>query len=81
MEQDMPDEKDGSISNLERYKRVCSQIDYFSNRATDSFKLFVQLSIATIGGFAWLRTQESEPICDMLYLARWVIPALAIITA
>jgi hypothetical protein len=75
----MPDD---SISNLERYKRVCSQIDRFADRATDSFKLFIQLSIATVGGFAWLKTQDHpDNIKSLLDLARWVIPTLAVITA
>ena len=69
------------IEAVERYKRVCEQITYFSNRATDNFNLFVKLTVATIGGVAWLHTHDQENIRGLLPLARWIVPALAVITA
>jgi hypothetical protein len=69
------------IDKLEHYKRICSQIDFFSQRMSDSFTLFVQLSMATIGGFVWLKTQENAKEATYLFpLGRWVIPFLATFT-
>ncbi|MFZ0608868.1 MAG: hypothetical protein WAM75_14475 [Xanthobacteraceae bacterium] len=31
--------------------------------------------------FAWLKTQDASKIGDLMDLARWIIPALAIMTA
>jgi hypothetical protein len=67
------------IEKAERYKRVCQQITYFADRATDSYNLFIKLTIATIGGYAWLRTHNE--LGNLLPLARWIIPALAVVTA
>lgn len=66
------------VGENERYKRICSQIDFFSNRMADAFKLFIQLSIATVGGFLWLKTQSSaDKAADLFPLVRWILPVLA----
>jgi hypothetical protein len=67
------------IEDVERYKRVCSQVTYFSDRAAASFNLFIKLTVATVGGYAYLKINSK--IEDLLPLARWIIPALAIITS
>jgi hypothetical protein len=67
------------IDNTERYRRVTEQMTFFANRIRDNFKVFIQLSLATIGGFIWLRLQErADHVADLLYLARWILPALAL---
>jgi hypothetical protein len=67
------------IESVERYRRVCAQITYFSDRAGNSFNLFIKLTIATIGGFAWLKTHND--LDQLSGLVRWIVPALALITA
>ena len=69
------------IEEIERYKRVCDQIDRMAERITDTYKLFAQLSLSTIGGYLWLKTQPNvKSIEHLLPLARWVIPVLAAVT-
>jgi hypothetical protein len=66
------------IDKNERYKRVCSQIDFFSQRMADAFRLFIQLTIATVGGFIWLKTQpNADAAADLFPLVRWILPILA----
>jgi hypothetical protein len=73
----MPDQ----ISRSEHYNRVCSQIDLYSKRMIDSFNLFIQLSIATIGGFIWLKIQPNASNADTVFpLLRWILPLLAAFT-
>lgn len=69
------------VNDLERYKRVCNQIDKLADRSADTFKLFAQLSLSTIAGFLWLKTQtNAKSIEHLLPIARWVLPALAVVT-
>src|SRR5438552_18508601 len=71
-----------SISTVEHYKRVCAAQDLYTKRMEDSFKLFVQVSIATIGGFIWLKMQPSASTVEHLFpLARLIIPFVAVFTA
>jgi hypothetical protein len=75
----MPDVR--NVSPLEHYKRVCSMLDLFCKRMDDTFRLFIQLSTAVVGGFIWLKMQPNAK--DFAYLfpvARLIIPALAIAT-
>lgn len=47
----------------------------------DSFRLFVQLSIATAGGFIWLKIQpDANAAADLFPLVRYVLPLLALFT-
>lgn len=65
----------------ERYKRICAQISYYTDRMDRAFNRFVQLSIATIGGFIWLKTQPMAKAADYLFpVVRWIIPFLAFVT-
>jgi hypothetical protein len=65
----------------ERYKRVCAQISYYSDRMDRAFNRFVQLSIATIGGFIWLKMQPMAKAAENVFpLVRWIIPLLAFVT-
>lgn len=69
------------IESIEHYKRVCSMLDFFCKRMDDSFRLFVQLSTAVVGGFIWLKMQADPKNVEHLFpVARWIIPALAIAT-
>jgi hypothetical protein len=69
------------ISELERYKRVCSQLDTLCKRMDDTFRLFVQLSVAVVGGFIWLKMQpNASTVAHLALIARWIIPILAIFT-
>lgn len=75
----MTDETE-AITKVERYHRICSQIDRFADRAGRSFTAFVQLSVAIVGGFIWLKTQDNlEQAAGVLPLARWLLPALSVI--
>lgn len=69
----------GAVNDLDYYKRVCSQIDRFADRTTKSFDLFIKLSLATIGGYTWLKTHQDPN--NLVWLVPWVILALAIATA
>lgn len=70
-----------AVSHDERYRRICSQINLYSERMQQSFARFVQLSLATIGGFIWLKTQaNTADVGNVLYIARWILPALAGLT-
>jgi len=67
------------IDDVERYKRVTAQLTYFSDRMRDTFKQFIQLTIAIIGGFVWLKLQPgSDKVTYLLEAARWLIPFLAL---
>lgn len=69
------------ISPEEHYKRVCAQIDRYHDRQEASFTRFVQLSLATIGGFIWLKTQKNVSGVEYLFdLVRWIPLALAFMT-
>ncbi len=69
------------VSPEEHYKRVCAQIDRYHDRQETSFARFVQLSLATVGGFLWLKMQDNvEQVEHLFALVRWIIPALALIT-
>lgn len=70
-----------NISPLEHYKRVCSALDFLCKRMDDTFRLFVQLSTAVVGGFIWLKMQPNSNTVEYLFpVARFIIPALAIAT-
>lgn len=65
----------------ERYRRICSQINLYSERIQQTYARFIQLSLATIGGFVWLKTQgNASNVADVLQIARWILPALAMFT-
>jgi hypothetical protein len=65
-------------AELERYKRITQQMTFFADRMRDSFKLFIQLTIAISGGLAWLKTQERIANAQqMMDVARWAVPFLA----
>ena len=67
------------IHELEHYKRVCTALDSYVKRMDDSFRLFVQLSIATIGGFIWAKIQtDAEKAASVFPLIRWILPFLAL---
>ena len=67
------------VDDVERYKRVTFQMTYFGDRMRDTFKLFIQLAIAVIGGFVWLKIRpNSQQAANILQFARWIIPFLAI---
>ncbi|MEI9926687.1 MAG: hypothetical protein WDN44_01930 [Sphingomonas sp.] len=69
------------IYDIERYKRICSQIDLYKARSQDTFNRFITLSLGSVGGFVWLGTQPHiERVEYLLPVARWVLPALAGIT-
>jgi hypothetical protein len=52
---------------------------YFGDRMRDTFKLFIQLSIAVVGGFVWLKIQpNSDKAATLFQVARWIIPFLAV---
>lgn len=69
------------IDQEEHYKRVCIALDSYVKRMEDSFRLFVQLSIATAGGFVWLKMQQNAEAASSIFpLARWVLPMLALFT-
>lgn len=69
------------IENVDRYKRVCSQLDFFCKRMDDTFKLFIQLSTAVIGGFIWLKMQpDAAKVAELFPVARWIIPILSVVT-
>jgi hypothetical protein len=66
------------IREEEHYKRVCVALDLYVKRMDDSFRLFVQLSIATAGGFIWLKIQPNANAAECFFpLVRWVLPLLA----
>ena len=66
------------IEPAEQYKRTCALIDYYANRMGAAFDLFVKLSLATIGGFIWLKIQpDANKAKFALDNARWIIPILA----
>lgn len=70
-----------AVSADEHYKRACAGIDFFAARLERTFNLFIQLSVATVGGFIWLKTQQhAEAASNVFPLVRWIIPALAIIS-
>jgi hypothetical protein len=65
----------------EHYKRICTQISYYTERMDRAFNRFVQLSIATIGGFIWLKTQPMAKAAEDLFpVVHWIIPFLAFVT-
>lgn len=67
------------VDDVERYKRITFQMTYFGDRMRDTFKLFIQLSIAVIGGFVWLKIQPNSANAESIFrVARWIIPFLAI---
>ena len=69
------------IEPLERYKRVCSQLDGLCRRLDDTFRLFIQTSTAVVGGFIWLKMQPNAQAVEYLFpIARWIIPMVAIAT-
>ncbi len=45
------------IDDVERYRFITSKMRYFADRMQDSFKLYIQLATAIIGGFIWLCLQ------------------------
>ena len=70
------------IEKIDHYKVVCSRIDHFANRNVETYKLFIQLALATTGGFFWLSTLPNrDKIEHLLPLGRWIIPFLAAVTA
>ncbi|QQO20104.1 hypothetical protein JJB98_09355 [Bradyrhizobium diazoefficiens] len=69
------------VTPLEHYKRVCSMLDAFMKRMEDTFRFFVQVSTAVIGGFIWLKMQpDSAKVAYLLEIARYIIPALGVAT-
>jgi hypothetical protein len=46
------------IEETERYRRITVQMTFFAERIRDNFKIFLQFSIATIGGFIWLTRKQ-----------------------
>jgi len=66
----------------EHYKRVCTYLDFYVTRMDNSFKLFVQISTVTIGGFIWLKMQANAKDVEYLFpVARLIIPFVAAFTA
>jgi hypothetical protein len=67
------------IGLLEHYERVCSALDFLCQRMDATFRLFVQLSTAVVGGFIWLKMQPQSSTVEYLFpVARFIIPLLTI---
>jgi hypothetical protein len=70
------------IQTEEHYRRVCTYLDFYVTRMDNCFKLFVQVSTATIGGFIWLKMQPNAKEVEYLFpLASLIIPFVAFFTA
>ena len=70
------------IKEADRYARVCAQIDWLADRAEKGFEKFVQLSVAIVGGFIWLKMQpNAAQVATTLALVHWLMPLLSLVTA
>lgn len=68
------------VSKDIQYQRIIAATDRFADRASKTFEHFSQLSLATIGGYMWLKTQpKSSELQDALEIIRYVLPALAVV--
>ena len=68
--------KEIMIDELERYKFITSQLKYFADRMRDSFKLYIQLATAIIGGFVWLKIQ---PVATQGAVVLSIVPPLLLL--
>ena len=65
------------IDDIERYKWITSQVNYFADRMRDNFKLYIQLATAIIGGFIWLQIQPDLDNHKLAVLK--IVPTLLLI--
>jgi hypothetical protein len=48
-----------TVSDIERYAFVTSQLEYFNEKIIEVFSLYIKLLTAIVGGLIWLQTQPN----------------------